>query len=254
MQAINFAFTLPVKDPGPRLALIVIAHHVNYRTGNMFVGQDELAEEIGCSERTLRRYLKALEEAGFLTREERRSDDGKRTTDCITLVGYLDWQHVVEHGGTLPDPKTRGRPVVAADEQPDNLAAGCDSNRTKQADQPDKKPPTSGQGVSGIKTNHFNQVNHSAREGARREDFKSGFGSEVPPPQRARPCFTLTPTDAPQWRAWIASLPAEQAEAAESAGKISVTSRWPDKPGAELLAVEPHGLSKASRRMAGDVE
>lgn len=164
MQAINFALTLPIDESGPRLTLIIIAHHINYRTGDMFVGQDELAKEVRRDERTIRRYLDYLEERGFIARQQNRSSNGKRTTDRIELCGYVEWQNVLENGGTIPAPSTRGR-------QADNLPGRASASGQNTPSQPDKNASSSGHMVSGIKRTTYNQDNHFA--GARARDAKA---------------------------------------------------------------------------------
>lgn len=164
MQAINYAMTLPVDEPGPRLLLFVIAHHVHWKTGTMHVGQSELAEEVRSSERSVRRWLVYLEQAGFITRKECRDEKGHRLFDEIELLGYLEWQDVLYNGGTLPHPSTRGKPV----EQPaDNLAGGEEAYRTNEDALPDK----SGQPTGQLCPPHIEPLrtirNHNARGGAR---------------------------------------------------------------------------------------
>jgi biotin operon repressor len=145
MQAIAFAGTLPVFERGAKFTLMQIAYHVSVETGQTFVGQDLLARETACSARTIRRDLDTLEEAGFITRQERRAG-GRRSTDTITLVGYLDWQQIIESGGFVPDPKTRGKRIDSVEEiQPDRLSGrAVDKPSEAKSVQPDTRGHSTG--------------------------------------------------------------------------------------------------------------
>lgn len=222
MQAINFALTLPVEESGPRLLLLIIAHHVNYRTGDMFVGQGELAEEVKRDERTVRRYLSYLEESGFITRQQQRLQSGQRGTDRIVLIGYLEWQDIIEKGGVMPDPKTRGKPV----QKPADKTSGRDET-TGQNDpnQPDKNTSPTGHVVSGTRGTTINQFNHSAPERA------SDESARAPVAKKHATSFELTPSDV-QWDAWMTLLTDRDRRdlvmAAQEARRMEVFgSRWP---------------------------
>lgn len=191
MQAINYALTLPVDESGPRLTLLIIAHHINYRTGDMFVGQDELAAEVRRDERTVRRYLTHLEEAGFIRRMQQRSSDGKRMTDRIELVDYLEWQTVIEKGGVIKDPNTRGKRV---DKPADKLSGSTPATGQNTPDQPDKNGSASGHLMSGTKGTIFNQDNLSAGERA--------CDANAPRAALAKKRLVLE-TD-PDWWQWLA--------------------------------------------------
>ena len=138
MQAINYALTLPVDEPGPRLLLILIAHHVNWKTGDMFVSQDELAEESRMSVRSIRNHLGVLEGMGVIIRHQQRDESGRRGVDRIELIGYLNWQHVLYHGGTIEAPATRCK------KPPANSAASDEANRQNDDDQPAKSVDPTG--------------------------------------------------------------------------------------------------------------
>lgn len=145
MQAINYALTLPVDEPGPRLLMILIAHHVNWKTGDMFVSQDELADEAKMSSRTVRSHLCYLEDRGLIIRHQQRATDGRRGVDRIEFVGYLNWQHVLYHGGTIPPPSSRGKPVqTEAETPPEDFASGDDANRKNHVDQPENSGAPTG--------------------------------------------------------------------------------------------------------------
>lgn len=138
MQAINYALTMPVDDPGPRLLLILIAHHINWKTGDMFVSQDELAKEARMSSRSIRNHLVVLEDAGLIVRTQQRDESGRRGVDRIEMPGYLEWQDVLYNGGTIPSPESRRK------KPPANSAASDDSNRKNTDNQPEKNGSPTG--------------------------------------------------------------------------------------------------------------
>ncbi|QGY01851.1 helix-turn-helix domain-containing protein [Methylobacterium mesophilicum SR1.6/6] len=70
--------------------LIAVAIDCN-RDGNCFPSQERLAKATRYSVRAVRNSLAWLEDAGFLRREERRRQDGSRTSDRIFLI--LDWHN-----------------------------------------------------------------------------------------------------------------------------------------------------------------
>lgn len=244
MQAINFALTLPIEESGPRLLLLIIAHHVNYRSGDMFVGQDELAKEVKRDERTVRRYLGYLEEGGFISRRVQRSTDGKRCTDLIELIGYLEWQDVLEKGGIIQDPKTRGKLLK---NQPDKMSGSAEATGQNGADQPDKNSKATGHMVSGIKgTTKDNQYNHSAPERA------SGVGARATA-AKAVTVMTLTPADS-SWGHWLSWLSDNDRRdlvvAAEEAQRMEVFgSRYP-KPDSALPRIDR--TNSIERRKSGE--
>ena len=253
MQAINFAMTLPVVEPGPRLLLFVIAHHVHWKTGAMHVGQSELADEVKSSVRSVRRWLIALEEAGYISRDKCRSENGHQDHDEITLLGYVEWQDVLYNGGTIVDPKTRGKPVENVDdEQADNLAAGEETSRTNLHAQADKSGGPAGHCCPPIKE-PLRTINNpkSAQERAKdsNSDLKSG-----PKAQRARTAIDLTKNDS-SWKEWISHLKAigheALAERADKVGMMTVNNRWPHSPNDPLPQV-PRPHRDITPRMIGE--
>lgn len=249
MQAINYALTLPIDDPGPRLTLIMIAFHVNYRSGDMFVGQDDLASEVRVTPRSIRRYLETLEEAGFIKREERRVD-GRQGTDRITLIGYLEWQHVIEHGGTIQNPLSRGKPVHNLE---DKLSAS---------------PPPGGQPGSSSRTENGLQADTAVRSkeptnqklttSARKGACEAG-ASPLRAQVGAKPLrlFQTVRRGDVSWTDWIEKLTAaghrDLAETIATAGSLIATSRWYSPEGSLPKAGKATGLSSASKRMSGEV-
>ncbi len=227
------------------LVMLKLADYANDEGGNVWPAVSTIADQAQCSDRTVRNVLKALRDCGLAKVIE--PGGGARATVYqvnVPLLRALVGSTIEGGSDHLEVPE---EVYSKLDETPATVAGVHIAPLQPATGTPANKGGTPAKALQPI-----HHLEPSREPLAKNSNFD--FGSEAATRQRARPCFTLAPTDAPQWRAWIAHLPAEQAEAAEAAGKISVTSRWPDKPGAELLAVEPHGLSKASRRMAGDVE
>lgn len=111
--------------PGPKAVLLVLASRCdeNY---SCFPGQELIAEETEQSVSTVRRQLKALDEAGLITRERRQRTDGSRTSDRY----YLQVE-------------------TAGQEQPVNLNARRANRSTEQGPtgQPDHDLPVNGDGA-----------------------------------------------------------------------------------------------------------
>lgn len=271
LQAINYAMTQPVEETGARLLLFIIAHHVHWETGVMFVTQAQLAEEIRASERSVRRWLDVLEADGYIARKECRGDQGRRLPDEIELIGYLEWQRVLYEGGTIRAPKARSKRVDNYEEkQPDNLAgsdadnrtllSGIDrseqpdnlagTNRTNQGPQPDKKGGPTGQ-LCPVYNNHLQPLSTtiSARAGAC-EASASPARAEAPAPvevaawQPGQACVVRT--GQPSWRKWLETIPPTLAVLVErdaEATAIVVTAPWPGKDSRLLGYLDADGTA-----------
>lgn len=155
MQAINYALTMPVDEPGPRLLLILIAHHINWKTGDMFVSQDELAKEARMSSRSIRNHLGVLEDAGLIVRTQQRDESGRRGVDRIEMLGYLEWQDVIYNGGNIPSPENRRKKPLA------NSAGSDDANRKNDACQPEKNGSPTGSSFPVYKEPSLTVTNHT---------------------------------------------------------------------------------------------
>lgn len=223
MQAINYALTLPVDEPGPRLLLILISHHVNWKTGSMFVSQEELADEARMSSRSIRNHLRYLEECGIIERTVQRDESGRRSVDCIKLVGYLEWQDVLYNGGTIQSPSERFK-------QPANSSGSDAANRKTDADQPEKSGEPTGNCFPVLIEPSLTINKPLERAGA-------------PATQSAaRPALRVKAGDL-SWSAWIEAieqkLGTDAARAVERDGAITVAARWPKEntpmPRVELI-------------------
>lgn len=237
MQAINYALTLPVDEPGPRLLLILIAHHVNWKTGDMFVSQDELAEESRMSVRSIRNHLGVLEGMGLIIRHQQRDESGRRGVDRIELIGYLNWQHVLYHGGTIEAPATRCK------KPPANSAGSDDANRQNDDDQPAKSGEPTGNCLPVYKEPSLTINKPLAREGAHATQ------------SAARPA--LVKRGDATWRTWLNWLNDGGHEAAvqafEREGAMVIYSERP-AVGAPLPKLPPTNPEKLAALEAGRAE
>lgn len=152
-----------------QLILQAIARHADWDSGECYPSQDAISRMSKCSVRTVRRYLAKLEIDGFISRDERRKDNGAMQSDIIKLVGYEQWITALREGGNVGKPKEAKRY-----EQPDKLSAPPQDKLSATPGQQVSYPP--GQQVSAYKQTSLNT--HRTKDAHAREDFKSGFGSE----------------------------------------------------------------------------
>lgn len=86
VQAITWAIGQEISVPAQKLLLICLANYAD-KEGVCWPGQKALAEDTCMTDRSVRTHIKALEAAGYLTREERRRQDKTRTSDkyCLNI-------------------------------------------------------------------------------------------------------------------------------------------------------------------------
>lgn len=163
-----------------QLILQAIARHADWNTGECYPSQEAISRMAKCSVRTVRSYLARLETDGFITREERRKQNGAVQTDLITLVGYQQWITALREGGNVAKPKE-----VQRYEQAANLAAYQEANLAGGPGNMLSAPP--GKQVA---ANNKPSLNTQGTKSARaREEVSTGFGSEG---------VIVTKTDNPQ--------------------------------------------------------
>ncbi|MFJ4038229.1 helix-turn-helix domain-containing protein [Microbacterium sp. NPDC090007] len=114
-KATNWAWELGLKMP-EKFVLVALADMADEKQ-SCYPGQATLSRMTGASERTVRRAITSLEDAGLLTREERRTEGGYRTSDRYVLqVGATldsnrsDWP-VVDLTGHTDQPHRSHRPT-----------------------------------------------------------------------------------------------------------------------------------------------
>jgi DNA-binding transcriptional ArsR family regulator len=83
-DAITWAYRQQTRTSGAKFVLVVLADFAD-EAGSCFPGQALLAERTGQGERTVRRQVIELEEAGLIAREHRYDREGQRTSDRYRL-------------------------------------------------------------------------------------------------------------------------------------------------------------------------
>lgn len=132
IQAMGWVFGLELPHPGQKLTLLALANYADPE-GICRPGQPRLAKDTSQGERTVRRHLAELEEAGLIERSRRIRQDGSRTSDEY----HLKFQPANLAAGN------GGQPATVAGGQPANLAeptghGGRAMNRkgNRQVDEP----------------------------------------------------------------------------------------------------------------------
>ena len=109
--------------PAPARAVMYLLASYADEAGTCYPGQERIAQETSLSESTVRRALRALEDGGYLRREERRTSGGYRTSDRYHLqVGFRPPQ-----GATGQSDRVTVREPL--EEQPDVSAADAAAQR-----------------------------------------------------------------------------------------------------------------------------
>lgn len=121
--------------------LMVLANRANNDEPTCFPGQETIAREARLSVRTVRTALAALEEAGLITRKERRRADGSRSSDEYRVnigVSYRQTLPVAEQSpaneGEVTGNHYRGVPATIARQEPvslnqeENLSEGANTS------------------------------------------------------------------------------------------------------------------------------
>lgn len=91
IEAMAYVKSLHIPSSPQKLIMLLIADRINNETGEAYPGQALLARESSLGERSVRGHLRALEEAGLLTRRKRFTAEGKADTDLYSIAGYMDW-------------------------------------------------------------------------------------------------------------------------------------------------------------------
>ena len=110
-------------NPNAKLVLLALANRANHETGVCHPGQDLIGRECSMSPRTVRRHLKALEDAGLVERRARMLPEGRgRTSDEYRLAYYqadrMAGRSERPTGQTVQTNRTN------LDDQPDNGVRG----------------------------------------------------------------------------------------------------------------------------------
>lgn len=124
IQALNWAIQQRVGDASLKLLLQTLCNYANTED-QLWHTQDRISYDTEIPVRTLRRKLELLVERGFIAIEERRRDDGTKTSSLITILmqpaNLADGDHRPKEGVTTG--QKGGAP-------PATKMAGQDSKRT----------------------------------------------------------------------------------------------------------------------------
>ncbi len=132
--ATRWAWSAPVENSGQRLVLLNLADRAN-KQGECWPSQKRIARDTNLSERSVRGWLKKLQNNGYIERRPRKSGAG-RTSDLIVLK--IDEQPNVSTAKT-------GTPPSAADagtdrqSPPENTGKDCRQTDQDLTDQTEHK-------------------------------------------------------------------------------------------------------------------
>ena len=106
-KATSWAWSLTIEPSAKKFVLVALADFAD-EASSCYPGQSTLAAMTGQSVESVRRHVKALEEDGWLTREQRRRADGSRTSDryvlAVNLTGSTTGQSAPHLPVNLPEP------------------------------------------------------------------------------------------------------------------------------------------------------
>lgn len=109
IQAMAWAMEQTAGGTIGKALLLVLANYAD-EAGSCFPGQQRLAEQLECTERSVREWLVKLERLGLIRREERRRPGGYRTSDRIFLsLGGLPEPASGENPSAEPGSDLTGR-------------------------------------------------------------------------------------------------------------------------------------------------
>ena len=129
-DALSLVRSRKFDTPTAKLVMILMAARVDERW-SCFIGQERLADEVGCTDRTVREWQSSFEHAGLIERKKRYVGRG-RTSDLIFLV-----RSAIE-----------ALPVINAD-LPEALSARSPIYRKSGTDLPETKNRSIGSPVPG---------------------------------------------------------------------------------------------------------
>jgi hypothetical protein len=205
-----------------KLVILRIADYSTDEGTSIFPSNATLARAAQCDERTVRRVTRALRSCGLL-HLVREGGKGPQSTNhwwlnVPLLRALADGQCTL--AGSSNELEIEGDPPVEI--KADTVSSLDELSRTSEAL---RRTPASAKVDTGVHQSINNHhIEPSTRASARKNsDFEFGKG-------KARPSIEITRND-PSWRAWIEHLETsrrpELAEQAESAGKLTSSSRWP---------------------------
>ena len=123
-------------EPHAKLVLLALANRANHETGVCHPGQQLIGRECSMSDRTVRRHLKRLEDAGLVTRRARMLPEGRGRTSDEYRLAYYQPDRMSERSGPTGQNVQTNR--TKSDDQPDTVVRG-----TVREPKENRKPRTS---------------------------------------------------------------------------------------------------------------
>jgi DNA-binding transcriptional ArsR family regulator len=109
-------------EPHAKLVLLALANRANHETGVCHPGQQLIGRECSMSDRTVRRHLKRLTDAGLVTRRARMLPEGRGRTSDEYRLAYYQPDRMSERSGPTGQKLTTNRTEM--DDQPDTVVQG----------------------------------------------------------------------------------------------------------------------------------
>lgn len=249
LMGLVWSVTFPTQSQ--KLIALKIADHSNDEGSNIWPSKSRIAREVGCSATTVQLTLKVFREVGLLHVVEEGGRGPRSTTKYALNTELLTFLANTEGvlSGTSEQLTVKHGEMSKGSES-DGIGSRWD--RTE----PDKGSESAEKGVGitdpkpSLKNHHIEPPYARAREVE-----NSGFGSEGAKASQTLPVFTIQPADT-SWSAWLSyfreSGQDDLAVDATAARCIRASSRWPQDHSVVFDPKPRKGLSKASRRMAGD--
>lgn len=131
-QCSSWVSGLKVGNSARKCVLFILANRHNPDTGLCCPSIQSIAEEAEMSQRSVIRHLNALEEEGFIERDERREGGGSWSTNQYYFPGLEHWQRALQEragragkSGSSAVAPVRTRPENGGKHPSDNLAHGA---------------------------------------------------------------------------------------------------------------------------------
>lgn len=145
IQALNWAFgqTLPMSE---KFTLVVLANYADEQH-SCFPSQGRIAADMGAHETTVRRNIRRLEDAGFVSRSKRVDKFGHRTSDRYRLaVGHQIPTEQNAHQADCPPGTVLAPTEQSAQSLPSNLLAPTEHSARVSTNEPPVEPSENHQG------------------------------------------------------------------------------------------------------------
>jgi hypothetical protein len=215
-----------------KLIALKMADYASDNGNSIFPSNESLAKRSGCDERTVQRTLKAFRDCGIIHLIKQGGNGPKDTNEWWLNVPLLkqiaDGEATMTGSGTALEINT----AEAVENMGDSVSPLEGLRVTSDAL---RVTPVTPKGDASV----TQSVNNHQLESSKRKVSNFDLKSEVKPPAKAVPCFTITPADT-SWEAWLThfreSSNRSLAYDASQKKRIRVSTRWPTP---ESIVFEP---------------